>query len=99
MADGGGARARRGAHVVILDDSPDLAAVLTDLLKEEGYRVTPSPSMVAVHDLAAMRPDVLVLDWMFGAESLGVQLQALWLEQALACVPIVVCTAAERVMQ
>jgi CheY-like chemotaxis protein len=88
------------AHVMVINDVPELLTVLRAILEDEGYRV--SLDTFSDFDLdakfthiAQVKPDVLILDLIIGSELLGWQLlQRIKLDRALAQMPIVVCTAA-----
>jgi CheY-like chemotaxis protein len=52
-----------GKRILIVDDNPDLAQSLKDLLELEGYHVATATEPVAALDLArTMAPEVCILD-------------------------------------
>ncbi|MCB1889554.1 MAG: sigma 54-interacting transcriptional regulator [Rhodocyclaceae bacterium] len=54
---------RSGAHVLVVDDDPDLLRLLTMRLSASGYQVTTAASAAAAEaQLANVRPDVVVSD-------------------------------------
>ena len=58
-----------------------------------------SPAL-AVVVFGQVRPDVIILDWIFGQEDLGMQLlQRLKLRPSTVSIPVLVCTAAVRQVQ
>lgn len=96
------AKTEKPAHVMVINDVPDLLTVLRAILEDEGYRV--SLDTFSDFDLEAkfahiaeVKPDALILDLVIGSELLGWQLlQRIKLDRALAQMPIVICTAAAR---
>ena len=54
------------AHVLVVDDEPDIRELVKDILEDEGYRVTPVADGKGARDaLRAGRPDLILLDiWM-----------------------------------
>ncbi len=81
-------------HVLAVNDSPAILDLYRALLEAEGYRVSlraaPDPA-----EVARLAPDLIVLDFAFGGEHLGLELlQKLRMAPATAAVPVVVCSAA-----
>ena len=68
---------RRG-HVLVVDDEPDIRALITEILNDEGYQVVAAKGAEAARDLRrARRPDVILLDiWMPGTD--GITLLREW---------------------
>ncbi|MCB1561917.1 MAG: response regulator, partial [Xanthomonadales bacterium] len=60
--------ARSHAHILIVDDEPDIRGLLRDVLEDEGYRVSDAPDAEAARLLVAQQaPDAVLLDiWMPG---------------------------------
>src|SRR4051812_19623573 len=93
-------KTEKPAHVMVINDVPELLEVLRAILEDEGYRV--SLDTFSDFDLdakfahiAEVKPDALVLDLVIGSELLGWQLlQRIKLDRSLAQMPVVVCTAA-----
>ena len=88
-------------HVVVINDERDLLSLFRELLEEAGYRVSTLTYPTAdLADLQVLAPDLLVLDMMFGGEDRGWRfLQQLRLNRATARLPVVVCTAAVRLVR
>ena len=88
-------------HVVVINDEQDMLNLFRDLLEEEGYRVSTLTYPVAdLGDLQILAPDLIVLDMLFGGEDRGWQfLQQLRLNRTMAGMPIIVCTAAVRLIR
>ncbi|HEY7032512.1 MAG TPA: response regulator [Thermomicrobiales bacterium] len=93
---------RQPKHVLVINDVPVLLDVFRSLLESEGYRVSLdnfSDFDLArkLDDIRRLKPDVVILDFVFGGEPLGWQLlQLMKLDRATARIPVVVCTAAAR---
>jgi CheY-like chemotaxis protein len=88
-------------HVMVVNDTPEILALFADLLGEAGYRVSVDRFTVEQADMLdrikADRPDLLILDYMIGAEGQGWQfLQLLKMDRQTRDIPIIVCTAAVR---
>lgn len=82
--------------IVVVDDEPDLRAILRDILTEEGHRVA---TFASVEDLMAampsLAPDVLILDIGLARPGSGLDLLASVKTDPLTTgVPILVCTGA-----
>jgi DNA-binding response OmpR family regulator len=92
--------ASRG-HILVINDAQEVLDVLRALLEEEGFRV--SQYSYAVNDLNQIRsvnPDLLILDHLIGDEEYGWQLvQKLRLDRELADLPVIVCTAAVKLVR
>ncbi len=81
-------------RVLLADDDPDIRLVARLALKRGGFDVTAVDSGLAVlEQVAAVRPDVILLDWMMpgmdGAETCA-RLKA---DPATASIPVVFLTA------
>ncbi len=88
-------------HVVVINDDDDLLRVFRELLEGEGYRVSTLTYPTAnLSDLVVLAPDLVVLDMVFGGEDVGWNfLQRLRLDRRTVAVPIIVCTAAVRLVR
>jgi len=88
-------------HILVINDTQEVLEVLRELLEDEGYQV--SLYSAAIRDLQKIReiaPDLLILDHMMGDEEYGWQMiQKLRLDRALAELPVIVCTAAARMVE
>jgi CheY-like chemotaxis protein len=86
------------AHILAINNDLSVLALFSDLLEEEGYRV--STLAYAEKDLAeikALAPDLIVLDYMWAGEDAGWSLlQLLRMDPGTAAIPIVLCTGAVR---
>ncbi len=88
-------------HVVVINDEQAMLRLYRDLLEDEGYRVsTLTYPMAELGDIQILAPDLLVLDMMFGGEDRGwTFLQQLRLDRQTAALPVIVCTAAVRLLR
>jgi CheY-like chemotaxis protein len=87
-------------HVVVVDDDRATLALYRDLLGEEGYRATllVSPDLEPAA-IAALAPDLLLLDLRFGHERCGVDLlRQLKGDPATLGIPVLVCSADARLL-
>jgi two-component system, OmpR family, KDP operon response regulator KdpE len=52
-----------GAHILVVDDEPNIVSTMTTLLRSRGYEVTSASSgRRAVEEIARREPDLIVLD-------------------------------------
>src|SRR3954464_5959288 len=68
-----GPRVGRG-HVLIIDDESSIVEVLTEVLVEEGWRVTGRQSPPPLDEIRQIAPDVIVLDLLFNGNHDGLTL-------------------------
>jgi CheY-like chemotaxis protein len=86
--------------VLVVDDDRDTLALYRDLLGEEGYRATllASPDLEPA-EVAALAPDLLLLDLRFGHGPGGVcLLERLKGDSATLGIPVLVCSADHRLL-
>jgi CheY-like chemotaxis protein len=88
-------------EIVILSESGRLRDVMRAALAGNGYHVSEfSPMACELAALAALGPDLLILDWYPGVEDHGLQLlQSLKLYPPLADLPIIVCSAPTSIVR
>jgi len=93
--------AARQLHVLVVNDTPEILDLFREILEEEGYSVTLySYAFRDLDDIKRDRPDLIILDFIIGGEDRGWQLlQKLKMDQATATLPVVVCTAAIRMVR
>ena len=98
---GGNAACRRHRHILVVNDTQEILDLFRDILEEEGYQV--SLYSYAIHDLAEINrvnPDLIILDFIMGGENTGWQLlQKLKMDRHLTAIPVIVCTAAIKLVQ
>src|SRR5262245_45844395 len=84
-------------RILVIDDDPDLTALLHDILEEEGYRVVASSGPVDSVDISQLRPRMIVLDLWFGQQAGGWDLlRQLRTTPGARDIPVLVCTADSR---
>jgi two-component system, NtrC family, nitrogen regulation response regulator NtrX len=68
------------AHVLVVDDEPDIRQLVQDILEDEGYQVSTAAHAAAAREAVAQRrPDAILLDiWMPDTD--GVSLLRAWSE-------------------
>ncbi len=91
-------------HILVINDTVAILDLFRTLLEEEGYRVSTDDFSI---DLLSMldrvktdRPDLIVLDFIVVDEGKGWQfLQMLKMDRATRDIPVVVCTAAVKLVE
>lgn len=88
-------------HILVINDSPDILNLFTELLTDEGYRVTTDTftvEMSILYDhITQIRPDLIILDMIIGREDLGWQLtQLLKMSPKTKGIPLILCTGAVK---
>ncbi len=87
------------AHIIVIDDDPDLRALFADLLTDEGHRVTVRTRADEwTSALATLVPDLLIVDHL-GASTGMALLRRLRTDPAFAALPVLLCTAAHEQMR
>jgi CheY-like chemotaxis protein len=91
-------------HIFVINDTVAILDLFRELLEEEGYRVTTDGFSVELLEMLgrvkADRPDLLVLDFIIQDEGRGWQfLQLLKMDRATADIPVIVCTAAVKLVE
>jgi CheY-like chemotaxis protein len=91
-------------YILVINDTVAILELFRALLEEEGYRVSTddfSIDMVAMlNRVKAERPDLIVLDFIVVDEGKGWQfLQLLKMDRATRNIPVVVCTAAAKLVE
>ena len=85
-------------HVLAINDDPQILEIYTEILAEDGFRVT--TALIPATDPAevlALGPDVVVLDLLVGREDRGTAFLAMLRgHPATRALPVVVCTADYR---
>jgi CheY-like chemotaxis protein len=87
------------AHILIIDDDPDVLAVIDEILTEEGYRVTCLASVRPpdTRSIADLAPDVIITDSLGTMTTDVVAALAWWhLDPQVAHIPLVLCTGAHH---
>jgi CheY-like chemotaxis protein len=91
----------RQPHILIVNDTQEILALMQELLEEEGYRVTISTALLDLGRIKGLDPDVIILELLFEhSEVRGWEFLTLArLDPELAEVPLVLCTAAISVVR
>jgi CheY-like chemotaxis protein len=96
----GNKRAKTAPTILVINDDQEILTLFEEILREAGYNALLYSS--AIRDLAEierLNPDLIIIDYLIGHEDSGWQLlQKLKLRRATATIPIVVCTAATKLL-
>ena len=88
-------------RILVVNDTQEILALFRDILEGEGHEVY--LYSFAFDDLSVVkeiRPDLVILDLLIGNEDQGWQLlQKLKLDRETASIPIIVCSAAMRLLR
>jgi len=84
------------ARILVVNDTQEILELFRMLLEEEGYDVILSGFPIQqVKEIELIKPDLIILDLVFGEEKTGWQmLQMLKMKRSTAVIPVIVCTAA-----
>jgi CheY-like chemotaxis protein len=95
------AKAPGKQHILVINDAQEVLEVIRDLLEDEGYQVTlHSTAIYDLDKINSIDPDLLILDHLMGDEEYGWQMvQKLKLNRQLSTLPIIVCTAAMKMVE
>jgi CheY-like chemotaxis protein len=85
-------------HILCINDSNEVLELFRELLEEEGYRVTTQSYVDKDLDaIGELKPDLIVLDYMWDHEDSGwALLQMIKMSPQTENIPIVLCTGAVR---
>jgi CheY-like chemotaxis protein len=89
-------------RVVVVNDTQEILELFREVLESEGYEVVLfSYAPHEVTEIEHARPDLIILDVIFGRDTVGWQLlDKLKLHRPTANIPVVICTvAADAVRQ
>ncbi len=83
-------------RIMVIDDTPEMLEVYQDLLTDEGYEVVLYQQPLAdASEAERENPDLIILDWVFGRDRLGLQAyQQLKDYLPTRDIPVLICTAA-----
>jgi DNA-binding response OmpR family regulator len=87
-----------GARIMVINDTQEILEIFDDLLTEEGFEVVLySYAIQDLDEVERVKPDLIILDYIFGTEKLGWQLlQKVKMRRSTSAIPVIVCTAATR---
>jgi DNA-binding response OmpR family regulator len=88
-------------RIMVINDTQEILELFDDLLTEEGFEVVLySFGIRDLSEVQRVRPDLIILDLVFGGEDVGWQmLQKLKMSRSTAKIPVIVCTAAVKSAQ
>lgn len=86
------------ARILVLNHSPEILAIIHDLLEDEEYEVqTAEVDMINLAEIEQTHPDLIILDGLFGQQQTGWKLlQHIRANSTIDTTPIILCTAAEN---
>jgi len=89
------------ARILVVNDTQELLEMFRTLLEMEGYDVVLSGMpILKVSEVEQIKPDLIILDLIFGDQKTGWQmLQMLKMQRSTMHIPVIVCTAALREVQ
>ncbi len=89
------------ARILVMNDTQEILELFRLLLEQEGYEVILSSfPLQKVAEIEQIKPDIIILDFLFGDKKLGWQmLQLLKMQRSTATIPVIVCTAAESTVR
>jgi DNA-binding response OmpR family regulator len=84
------------ARIMVINDTQEILDLFNDILTEEGYEaLLYSYAIQDLHEVEHVKPDLIILDYIFGAERIGWQLlQKLKMRRSTEAIPVIICTAA-----
>ncbi len=85
-------------RILVINDTQEILEAFRDILEDEGYEaLLYSFAVTNIADIERLKPDLIILDYIFGTEKLGWQtLQLLKMHRSTAGIPVILCTAATR---
>lgn len=86
------------ARILVVNDTQAILDMFRSILEDEGYEVILSSMPYQnIAEIEQVKPDLIILDIMFGDQKIGWQMvQLLRMNRATASLPLIVCTAAIR---
>ncbi|MDQ2810197.1 MAG: response regulator [Chloroflexota bacterium] len=89
------------ACIMVINDTQEILELFREILTDEGYIVDLySYGIRDIAEVLRVNPDLIILDYLIGAEQVGWQLlQKLKMTRETAKIPILVCTAAIKQVQ
>lgn len=92
---------QNGHHILCINNSEEVLQLFRELLEEEGYRVTTQSYLEKDLDaICTLKPDLIVLDYMWEHEDSGWSLlQMLKMSPNTQVIPVLLCTGAVRRVQ
>ncbi|HEX8729482.1 MAG TPA: response regulator [Ktedonobacterales bacterium] len=96
-----GEQTSNGKRVLVINDTPEILAAFKDILEDVGYiPLLYSYAITNIDEVEQLRPDLIILDYIFGGAKAGWQtLQLLKMRRSTATIPVIVCTAATHAVR
>lgn len=87
-----------GKRILVVNDTEEILQIFMDILSPEGYDVVLySYAINDMDEVMRIKPDLVILDLIFGQEKSGWQmLQKMKMTRGTATIPIIICTAATK---
>src|SRR5882762_10795302 len=84
------------ARILVVNDTQEILDLFQMILESEGYEVVLSSfPFKYTGEIEKIKPDLIILDFLFGDKQIGWQmLQALKMQRSTASIPVIACTAA-----
>ncbi len=88
-------------RILVINDERAILELIEEILVEEGYEVYLEERVdLSAGEVEHLKPDLIILDYLFGTEALGLQLvQQLKLKRSTASIPLILCTAATELVK
>jgi DNA-binding response OmpR family regulator len=85
-------------RIMVINDTQEILELFEEILREEGYEVVLySQAIQDMSEIERIKPDLIIVDYIFGGERTGWQLvQKLRMRRATAKIPLIICTAAVK---
>lgn len=82
--------------IMVVNDTTEILELFRQILEDEGYEVyLYSYSIEDLNEIRKVKPDLMIVDFLFGTEKTGWQLlQKMKMTRDLVSIPIIACTAA-----
>ncbi len=86
------------SRIMVINDTQEILELFEELLSDEGYEtVLYSQAIQDMHEIERIKPDLIIVDYIFGGEKSGWQMvQKLRMRRSTAKIPLIICTAAVR---
>jgi CheY-like chemotaxis protein len=85
-------------RIMVVNDTQEILQLFREILTDEGYEaILYSYAIQDLVEIERVKPDLIILDYMFDEEQIGWQLlQKLKMYRPTASIPVVICTAAAQ---
>ena len=93
-------RAKTAPTILVINDDEEILTLFEEILRESGYNVLLYSSAIRdLTEIERLAPDLIIIDYLIGHEESGWQLlQKIKMRRTTATIPIVVCTAATKLL-